>query len=63
MTVKRETWGNNEWHYPDLCEDCDGDCRFCSNGPRGEAYQRAEAESRMKDMWYESQQWSGLDEC
>ena len=59
-----EKWGNNEYHDPRFCKDCDHDsCLVCSNGPRGKEYMKAEAESRLKDMEYEVRQGSGIDEC
>ncbi len=60
--TKYEKWGNNEFHYPTLCDECEFDCRFCSNGPRGKEYRRAEAESRLNDMAYEASQWNGIEE-
>ena len=60
---KYEKWGNNEWHNPAICENCEyNTCETCSNGFRGEAYQRAIAEERLKDMQYEISQWNGLDD-
>ncbi len=44
-----ETWGNNEFHDPKLCENCEYDsCPVCSNGPREMEYRRAEAEYFLK---------------
>ena len=47
---KYEKWGNNEFHNPEFCKDCELDCSICSNGPRGDAYKRAEAMRRLEDM-------------
>lgn len=49
MGIKYEKWGNNEYHCPDICKDCESDCQVCSNGPRLGPYRRAEAESRLRD--------------
>lgn len=39
------TFGNNPYHDPSICEDCEMDtCALCSNGFRGHEYRRAEAE-------------------
>lgn len=51
MALCYEKWGNNEWHCPEFCKDCESDsCQVCSNGPRLAEYRRAQAESRMRDM-------------
>lgn len=51
--IKYEKWGNNEYHNPELCKNCEYDsCPVCSNGPKLGEYRRAEAESRMKDLMY-----------
>ena len=45
-----ETWGNNDWHDPEICEHCSFDsCPTCSNGPRLKEYRRAEAELYLKE--------------
>ena len=47
--IKYEKWGNNEWHDPEVCKNCESDsCPVCSNGPRGMEYRRAEAEYYLK---------------
>ena len=44
-------WGNNEFHDPKVCENCEYDtCPVCDNGPRGDAYKRAEARRRLADI-------------
>ena len=63
MVLKYERWGNNEYHYPKFCEDCESDsCLVCSNGPKGRQYKIAMGEERIKDAEYEASQWNGLDE-
>ena len=48
--VEYEKWGNNEYHDPKICENCEyGTCQVCSNGPRDDAYKRAEARRRIED--------------
>ena len=48
-----EKWGNNEWHDPEVCKNCESNsCQVCSNGPRLGAYRRAMAEARLNyDIW------------
>lgn len=46
---KYEKWGNNDFHRPELCENCTYDCSRCDNGPRGVEYRRAVAEARLRD--------------
>lgn len=46
---KYEKWGNNEFHNPEFCKDCELDCALCSNGPRGVEYRRAEARLRIEE--------------
>ena len=49
--IKYEKWGNNEYHNPEICKNCEYDsCLVCSNGPRGVKYERAVAEARLRDM-------------
>lgn len=48
-----EKWGNNNYHNPSFCEDCEEDCRFCSNGPRGPEYRRAQIEYSMQNDFIE----------
>lgn len=51
MKDEYKTWGNNKFHNPNICKDCEMDtCMVCSNGPRLEEYRRAEAESRLRDL-------------
>lgn len=51
--INYEKWGNNEYHDPEVCKNCESNnCKFCSNGPRQGAYRRAMAESRMSyNIW------------
>ena len=50
---KTEKWGNNEFHNPEICKNCECDtCTVCSNGPRGEDYRRAVAEARMMNYLF-----------
>lgn len=47
-------WGNNEYHDPSICLNCEYDsCPVCSNGPRLEEYRRATAKARLRDGYYE----------
>ena len=53
-------WGNNEFHNPKICEDCEYDtCSRCDNGPRGAEYRRAIVEAEWKN--YTARQISGMD--
>lgn len=56
MNENITVWGNNKFHDPSFCENCEHDCRFCSNGPRLEEYRRAQAES----SWEMVAPWEGI---
>lgn len=64
--MKYETWGNNKFHNPQLCESCKYDtCGRCSNGPRGNEYERSIAEQNIRDYEYRRthhMDWNGLEE-
>ena len=64
--MKYETWGNNKFHNPELCKNCQyGTCGRCSNGPRDDEYKRAIAEQNIKDYEYRRthhMDWNGLEE-
>lgn len=64
--MKYKTWGNNKFHNPELCKNCQYDtCGRCSNGPRGNEYRRAIAEQNIKDYEYRRthhMDWNGLEE-
>lgn len=48
MMTEYEKWGENEYHDPKLCEECEYfSCSVCSNGPRGREYRIAIAEQHM----------------
>lgn len=60
---KYTKWGNNEFHDPDMCLNCESNtCPVCSNGPRGAEYKRAEARARLEDLQAQiiAQEWGRL---